>query len=89
MIARILRESRRVTPIGSRDSCVASTYEAPGRVLVDQQGSENGRPSATHHGRPIIQFDPTTFGDGVSDCRLNHFSRFGLKAEVFQESGNV
>jgi len=57
--------------------------------LVDQQGSENGKQSATHRGRPIIEFDATTFGDGVWDCRLDHLSRFGLKAELFEESGNV
>jgi hypothetical protein len=58
-------------------------------LLADQQGSENGQQSATHCGRPIIEFDATTFGDGVSDCRLDHLRRFGLKPELFEESGTV
>jgi hypothetical protein len=57
--------------------------------LVDQQGSENGQPSATHRGRPIIEFDATTFAAGFSDCRLDHLRRFGRKAELFEEGGNV
>jgi hypothetical protein len=57
--------------------------------LVDQQGSEHDKQSATHPGQPIIEFDANTFGDAVLDCRLDHLYRFGLKAELFEEGANV
>jgi len=50
---------------------------------------EMAKQSATHRGRPIIEFDATTSGDGVPDCRLDHLSRLGLRAELFEESGNL
>ena len=37
----------------------------------------------------LIEVDATIFGDGVSHCRLDHLRRFGLKAELFEESGTV
>ena len=44
---------------------------------------------ASHRGRPKIEFGATTFGDGVSDCRLDHLRSFGLKAELFEDGGNL
>jgi hypothetical protein len=58
--------------------------------LVDEQGSENSNPSASRRGRPSLEFEATNLGrHGVSDWRLDHLRRFGLKVELFEEGGNL